>query len=460
MKTPDYRTKRDILQHERWDPLIGDPNLASASVYDLRVLDDFLAFLETRKMTSLADLTVQEFVRFNGHRETEAVLRKLKLAMEAVFPGHPSVLTLEDAIRALGKKPARKTSNGRRRLSKSVHFDNLPLSWREAFDDMDAGFDRNGQLPPVTGMIATHKMKLRQLLCSARTAGLPDELSVETVRAYARDLRSRELAPATLRASFVAVQKFARYIATDDETLELLADLTRVYETKAHNAKSKKFEHLQNTGYSPVELVKQAHEILSGVAMIHSPRSKQERRNRAAALALFSVMPVRLADTRFVFGETIFWTGEHYTVETVLSKSGYPWTTDIDPRLNVFIDALILRGCDPIWLEQMREECLADKRALFITMTGEPVAYGYVSDRWRAAVGTGEHIARTILHTFLGIELGQEGTDMAMAANGQRHHGTAKAYQDDALAMAQRMKGQTELTNVAQDGDLTMFEFK
>ena len=108
----------------------------------------------------------------------------------------------------------------------------------------------------------------------------------------------------------------------------------------------------------------------------------------------------------------------------------------------------------------MREECLADKRALFITMTGEPVAYGYVSDRWRAAVGTGEHIARTILHTFLGIELGQEGTDMAMAANGQRHHGTAKAYQDDALAMAQRMKGQTELTNVAQDGDLTMFEFR
>lgn len=460
MKTPDYRTKNNILQHQRWDPLIGDPNLINASVYELRVLDDFLAFLETRKITSLADLTVQEYLKFNAGRTSKNRLRSLRSALMTVFPGHPSVLVLEEAIRAHGKQPARKRNRSKRRLSKSVRLNDLPLSWREALDDMDLGVDRNGQLPPATGMMATHKMKLRQLLCSARAAGLPDELSVDTVRAYARDLRSRELAPATLRSSFAAVQKFARYTAADDETLELLADLNRVYETKANRAKSKKFEHLQNTGYSPVELVNQAHEILSGVAMIHNPRSKQERRNRAAALALFSVMPVRLADTRFVFGETLFWTGERYTIETVLSKSGYPWAADIDPRLNVFIDTLILRGCDPVWLDQLREECLANKRALFITNIGEPVAYGYVSDRWRAAVGTGEHIARTILHTFLGIELGQEGTDMAMAANGQRHHGTAKAYQDDALAMAQRMKGQTELMNVAQQSDLKMFEFR
>ena len=49
---------------------------------------------------------------------------------------------------------------------------------------------------------------------------------------------------------------------------------------------------------------------------------------------------------------------------------------------------------------------------------------------------------------------------MAMAACGQRNHATADAYQGDALSMAQRMKGQAKLREVAYQGDLKMFEFK
>lgn len=459
MKTPDYRSKFEILQQGRWDPLIGDPNLERATVHELRVLDDLLAFLEERQIASFTDISAQEFHRFNESRASASMLQRLKRAMMTVFPGHPSVLPLEEAIRSLERGRARPRGKGCKPATKSVPLDQLPKDWREAFDGMDAGFDRNGQLPPATGMMPTHKMKMRQLLCSARAAGLPDVLSPESVRAYARDLRKRDLAPATLRSSFAAVQKVARYIAADDETLSLLADLTRLYETEAHKAKSKKFQHLQKTGYSPVALINQAHGILDEVDELQSPRSRQERRNRAAALALFSVMPVRLADTRLVFGETLFWKAARYSIETRLSKNHYPWATEVDPRLNIFIDSLILRGADPAWIDHMRDSCFVQKRALFVTSTGDPVAYGYVSDRWRAAVGTGEHIARTILHTFLGIELGQAGTDMAMAATGQRHHATAKAYQDDALGMAQRMKGQAELANVAQDSDLTMFEF-
>lgn len=459
MKKPDYRTRTEVLAHPRWDPLVGDPNLSNATVQELRLADDFLVFLEQSNLVAEEEIAVNTFLSFDQENSSQSRLRALKSAIMSIFPGHPSILPLEEAIRSREPKRDRKSPSSSRRLDKSVPFDALPTSWKDAFADMDAGFDRNGQMPPAPGMMATHKMKIRQLLCSARLAALPDEISVDAVRAYARDLNERKLAPATLRASFAATLKFARYISADPEAIKLLEELSRIHEKKARQAKSKKFQHLQNTGYSPVAIIKQAQAILDDTPNMKSPRTRHAQRNQAAALAIFSVLPVRLADTRFIFGKTLFWNGSRYTIEMTLSKSGYPWITDLDPRLNIFIDALILRGCNPVWLEEMRDKCLQEHRALFITNEGTPVAYNYVSDCWRQTVGTGEHVARTILHTFLGVELGEAGTDLAMAATGQRRHATAVAYQGDALAMAQRMKGQAKLRDVANTFEPSIFEF-
>ncbi|UWQ02842.1 hypothetical protein K3X44_05845 [Aliiroseovarius crassostreae] len=459
MKTPDYRTKSEVLAGARWDPMIGDPNISNATVLELRLVDDFLAFLERPISVNGNGITADVFLRFDQKNNSQRRLRALKFALMSIFPGHPSILHLEEAIRQREPKRSRKGHSSPRRLNVSVPFDTLPLPWKEAFADMDAGFDRNGQMPPAPGMMGTHKMKVRQLLFSAREAALPDEISTDTVRAYARDMSARNLAAATLRASFSAILKFARYISTDHESIQLLEELTRIYDRKARRTKSKKFQHLQNTGYSPVAVIEQAQTILDEAPKILSPRSRHAHRNQAAALAIFSVLPVRLADTRLIFGETLFWNGNRYTIEMTLSKSSYHWETELDPRLNIFIDALILRGCNPIWLDEMRDKCLQEHRALFITNDGSPVAYNYVSDCWRQVVGTGEHIARTILHTFMGIKLGEAGTDLAMAATGQRSHATAVAYQGDALAMAQRVKGQTELSDVAKEFDPSVFEF-
>ena len=71
--------------------------------------------------------------------------------------------------------------------------------------------------------------------------------------------------------------------------------------------------------------------------------------------------------------------------------------------------------------------------------------YNYVSDAWRAEVGTGEQIARMVLHTFLGIGSGHAGTDMVKATHGQRSDRIEGEYRGDALAKAQRLKGQAEI---------------
>ncbi|SHF00970.1 hypothetical protein SAMN05444279_11412 [Ruegeria intermedia] len=462
MNPPDRRTKAEILQHPRWDPLLGDPKIDTATVDNLRILDDFLRYIEERQIADTCALTAADFLNYDHKNTSSSRLARLRRGMEAIFPGHPAVLPLREAIRQKDHAYLSTTAIPKakpRKLSKSVPYSELPGVWRSAFDDMEAGFDRNGEIPPTAGMMPTLKMKARQLLRSARDAGLPDELSARTVRAYARDLRERQLAAATLRASFSALLKFARYIGADAHTVELLSDLSRVYETEAQKAPKQKFKHLQNTGYSTVALIKKAEHLLSDANTLPCPRRRHAQRNRAAAIALFSVMPVRLADTRLRFGETLFWTDGSYLIDTRLSKNSYTWSAKIDLRLNKFIDALILRDCAADWLDQMRNECLSSNRALFITHDEKPVAYNYVSDAWRREVGTGEHIARTVLHTLLGVELGQAGTDKAMAACGQISHETASAYQGRALAMAQRMKGQQEIAGISDPTDEKLFAF-
>lgn len=463
MKNPDYRSKSEILRHARWDPLIRTHGVSEIDVDGLRILDDFLAFIESEEISSIWVLKKRHFLKFDAAYVSVNRLRRLKKAMNIVLPGQPAILTLVEALRekeAKYESGKRKLTPRVRLLKNSVPENELPAEWRAAFDDMDAGYDRNGELPPAEGMQSTHIMKMRQLLCSAREASLPDELSPETVRAYARALLARNLAAATLRASFSAVLKVSRYIAADATTIALLAELCRIYETKANNSQKQKYAKLQQTGYSPVAIFDHASRLLDGVLPTMSPLEQQAQRNRAAALAIFAVLPIRLTDTRLVFGQTLLWKNGTYVIDTRLSKNKKAWSTDLEPEFNLFIDALILRGCDPIWLDPMREGCLVQQRPLFITTSGDAVAYNYVSDAWRRELGTGEHIARTILHTFLGIELGLAGVDMAKAACGQRGYGIEREYQDDTLNKAQRLTVQAKISKISESTVGDPFTFK
>lgn len=462
MKKPDYRTVQDILKHPRWDTVIATLDLEGVTAPLMRVLDDFLAFLEGQELASIWSLKPCDFLSFDAGYQSANRLRALKRAMEAIFPNQPAILILTDAIRLKEAelRPQISRTGWKRSLKVTIPANDLPQDWQDALADMTAGFDRPGAGAPSLNMIPTYQMKLRQFAFSAGKAGLPAAFSVAAILAYVRDMRARGLAAATQRASVSALAKCGRYLAAGPDVMELLADLERTCEAKARKAPKQKYAKLQKTGYSPVAVIDRAGDILDEAHHLQCPKSRQAQRNCAAALALFSVLPVRLADTRLKFGENLTWADGVYELGLTLSKSGEPYDTEIDPRLNRFIDALILRGCDEAWLDHMRAKCMASNRPLFVRNDGEGVGYNYVSDCWRSAFGTGEHIARTILHTFLGVELGVEGTDMALAANGQTSPETAAAYQDDMVKKAQRLKGQESLADIAKDADQALFEFR
>lgn len=126
------------------------------------------------------------------------------------------------------------------------------------------------------------------------------------------------------------MQKCARYVAADQETLDLLAELLRIYEEEARKAPKRKYEKLQNTGYSPVAIVNQASQLLKQASDLECPKSRHAQRNTAAALALFANLPLRLADTRLVFGKNVFWRGGQYHLQTGISKSQQCWSAELD----------------------------------------------------------------------------------------------------------------------------------
>lgn len=461
MKTPDRRTVAEILQHQRWDPVIPTLDQDKVNAPQMRILDNFLAFVEDQKIAPIWALKVSDCLSFDARYRSANRLRALKKAMQVVFPGQPAILVLTDTIRqkeAQTRIP-RAAKPRPRTLKVSIPPEELPRAWKDALEFMEGGFGREGVIAPSQNMIATYRMKLRQFAWSARNAGLSEEFTTDAVKAYARDLRGRGLVAATQLASFSALKKSARYVAADREVLDLLSELIRKSEYLARKAPKKKYEKLQKTGYSPVPIIDTAVDLLKEAQALTCPRVQQARRNTAAALALFSVLPVRLADTRLHFGEHLSWQEGHYELHITLSKDEEAYDAEIDPRLNQFIDALILRGCDAIWLPQMREDCINANRPLFIRNDGEGVGYNYISDCWREIFGTGEHIARTILHTFLGIELGAAGTDMALAANGQKSPKTAAAYQDEMVGKARRLQGQKSIATLVDDAHLALFEF-
>lgn len=461
MKTPDRRTVAEILQHQRWDPVIPTLDQDKATAPQMRILDDFLAFVEDQKIAPIWALKVSDCLSFDARYQSANRLRALKQAMQFVFPGQPAILVLTDAIRqkeAQARTP-RAAQKKPRVLRVSVPPEELPEVWKDALEFMEGGFGRGGVIAPSPNMVPTYRMKLRQFAWSARNAGLAEEFSTDAVKAYARDMRGRGLAAATQLASFSALKKSARYVAADQAVLDLLSELIRKSECRARKAPKKKYEKLQKTGYSPVPIVDTAVDLLKEAQSLTCPRAQQARRNTAAALALCSVLPVRLADTRLNFAEHLSWQEGRYELHITLSKDEEAYDAELDPRLNRFIDALILRGCDAIWLEQMRQDCMNSNRPLFIRNDGEEVGYNYVSDCWRQIFGTGEHIARTIMHTFLGIELGVAGTDMAMASCGQKSPKTAAEYQDDMVGKARRLQGQKSFEAMVDDAHLALFEF-
>lgn len=435
---PTYRVKRarEIIERGRLTQMLDiDQTLTQIvrreiSVAQISIVDEFFSALKLDAEAHIDAGLISKATEY----WTWGKLTSLRAALRKIFERSPFERELDIAIaRWHGPPEDRHRSHKPREKRFSLDISDLPHSWLEALAAMEDGLPGVAANPPAPSMIATTKVKLREFAKVARDRGLAMDLTLEATREYEKSLfnRERPLSPVTIHSAMRQVRDFGRYIGAKEEVLDYLLERVRFHERRSAKIQPKKeAKVLSLPTYS--EMFAIAFEMLGEADRLPNPRHAQYRRNAALAITLFAALPLRVADTRISFGKELAWDEAGYKFDLKVSKTGRRFQSRIHPVFAFFIDQVVLQGCAPIYLSEMRESCFQKRRLLFVNYDDTAPHKNYVSFLWSQVLGTGSHAARTKLHDEF-ARFGSRGVELAMKACGHRSERTAEAYRTAAF---------------------------
>jgi hypothetical protein len=321
----------------------------------------------------------------------------------------------------------------------------LPEHWQSDLRRMALGIPQNGVAPSIE-IVKRLREKLCQLAWSARQAGLPVDISAETVDRYLGDLRARGAAGknglrwATLRASIEEIHRFARYAGYPQDIKALLRRQLALLESRENMQRALKFAALAKTGNTTLGLLDRAEALLQSAACHPDRETRHRLRHAACMLGLYPIAPLRNASADLVLGVTLFWRHDRWVIDTEIRKTHAhnpdPFVFALQPQHGAFIDAVLLGDHHPRLLPHLREEALSRQRQLFVLPDGRPTAKTYIPRVFKAATKNSFTATRTMLHTDLASTHGVAGRDMAMVACHRRSEESARKYEADAVAIA------------------------
>ena len=474
----DSRSREAILHGSHWAKARALPGALTMTLQQLRAVDRYFAFCAEHKRPVGE---VDTFLEFVEGKNSSMLLRTVRDGLQTLLePGHPAIMAAEAARSGKEgeyyrrRKPAGARAAPADRLEVSVPFEELPDAWREVLDASRGGKRARGHklAPKSVDNMAT---AARQLVWAARKAGLPDEISLETIQAYDLALESREaraqdgvLTTREVRASscailFTSLRALGVRLGLEEAVLADLRDLVGYYERRARGdvkIKEDRLADLPDLG----RIFDHANALLDEAAGVTDRRRKVTLYVDAAALAFLSIIPLRNQDTVLVWGKHIKWIGDDdpedwglgdrkealgYYLDLRTSKTDAALTGPLAPILTPFLDALILRGQDERLLPELREEAMGTRAPVFPTTNGKLRSARRLSARWRVHLGTGSIISRTRIHTLLGA-LGEHGTRAALALCAQRSPRTAKWYQAEALGRRRMLESQEMIAGLIE----------
>ncbi|GAA6194016.1 hypothetical protein NBRC116597_39370 [Phaeobacter sp. NW0010-22] len=193
-----------------------------------------------------------------------------------------------------------------------------------------------------------------------------------------------------------------------------------------------KYDRMHGLG-SPADIIREAIALLDKTVNSGRPGKRHILRNRATALGLPAILPLRRDWHRIVFGKTQFWDRGRYRFrnfkpgKTALLDGRRTFPASIHPRMSCFIDALLLQDNDPKYLEALRQKAEQEQRPLLVHPNGMPAAKSYVSRVWANTAGTGATISRTMMHDHFGAKR-EEGLTKAMILCDQYSPNTPDHY--------------------------------
>ncbi len=446
------RISRAVL---RTDPLMAPyhalPAFDDVALEDLRVLARFLAFTAARYITVP---TVEDYLDFSSDVTSTRRLRSLQAAIETLLPGNPaSQIVLAAAINRKGPQRV-STAGGKSRplAMRRVPSSSLPASWQTLLRSMRLGLMPIHKAVPACSVIDSMEDILREYAKVQTDASEPVLITVEGVRrfeasraGYAAQIQAPRYAdqgnrPATRHTAIMRIRQFAQALNLDP----LLCSALKVHEKNLRRANGTvvalKFGKLDNLP-NLAETWALAAKLL--IESANAPRRQTKLRllNEAVVLALWTLLPLRLQDGQLLWGRDVTFDGLHYLIDIETHKEDEPLQGRLHRVLTPFLDALVLRGVAPDYLDDMRRRAIAKEMPMFGAVNGRLLSSGYPSQVWRTHMGTGANISRSRVHSELG-QLGQEGIDAALALSAQRDESSRLFYQSNAVAKAQRRKGQ------------------
>ncbi|WP_353476831.1 hypothetical protein PVT71_28655 (plasmid) [Salipiger sp. H15] len=452
-------TRHAILSKPQWQPHAASPILLALPLGELRALDSLVDFIHEQGCSTLSESDCRVWARMSGGLGTvEAAIAAM---IKTDGPEAPPLVPLRAAQASLSacasfagisKVPLRTYTR-----SISLAPDELPPAWQEHLAHIRDRRD-DGQIKLAPDLYERMTRKLCQYAWYLRERGLPMAFDLPGLRAfYAYETtrisaRGAPLRPATLSATFTDLRDFLRFSRAFSEPLiDELDKLLKKLRDRAEVQTAQKFSAL--AGIDITTILPRAEEILAQLGRQSNPARRHIQRNRALALAIPPMTPLRREWHELAFGRDVVWSDGRYRMRDyklrktrhLLGREAYPGS--IHPSVQHFVDARLLQDDDPKYLPALRARAEEQHWRLFLHPNGTEVAANYVSQVWSTELGTGAHICRSIVYDVL-FAISEDATLGGTLLNDHTSHQARKKYTGDRAKAAAMAAASHELDGI------------
>ena len=428
-----------ILSKPHWQAVASNPQLAALSLDELRALDSLIEFMRDHSCAPLGAGDFRVWARLSGG--IDALQHAQRAIIQTDGTSSAQLPALEEAMQALKtcKAFAAISREPRREYERkiSVAPEELPKAWQAQLTEIRGRRD-DGAIRIQDDLLLRMTQKLCQYAWYAQEHGFEVKLDIVGLRAFygyettRLSIRGEGLRPATIKATFGDIRDFMRFSkAYDKKLVKEVVKLLKKLQDQADVVTSQKYAALANI--DPTTIVPRASQILAQASTAKTAPDRHIKRNRAMALALPPLTPLRREWHELRYGMHVVWANGRYRLRDYklrktrhkIGREIYPGS--VHPSVQHFVDATLLQDDDPKYLDVLRAKAEAEEWPLFLHPNGIDVAPNYVSQVWSSEFGTGAHICRTMVYDIL-FAIGEEETRGGMLLNDHFSRQTTKKY--------------------------------
>ena len=455
-------SREALLSKAHWQEVALTPALRRMPVDELAALDSLVEFMGRHGCTTLSDADCRAWARLAGGADwLERAVRAVGALEGEEAPQLASLRRAAEAFEARRKFAgiSREPRRANRRV-KSVPEAELPEAWRRHLAEIDAS-RRVGDIAMVDDIYDRMKRKLCEYCRYVRAENLEDDLTLDGLRAFFIYETTRETTrgaparPATIVNTFTDLRRFMQLTGVYPHALvEEIGKLLEKLRDRADVVTARKYAALARI--DPATIFPEAEAILAGAGKFRNPAQRHMQRNRALALALPPLTPLRREWHGLAFGRDLVWSDGRYRFRDYAlrkrrhqpGRESYPGS--VHPSVAHFVDAVLLQDEDPKYLDDLRACAEEQCWQLFMHPDGASVSPNYVSTVWSSKLGTGAHIARTIVYDIL-FALGEDATRGGLVLNDHPSRQAASHYvgqQARAASLASAARAMDDLADM------------